>query len=360
MGTTVTTIANRALQKIGGRTLVTDAELLASSTNEAIQLNLCIYNLRDDLLRMAPWNCAFKPAPLVYITSLPGTPENTQTGVTEWSPGLPAPPWSYEFQYPADCLRACYIRPRRQYGFAGGVPLTPVDNAAYPYLGGGQIKFAVQTDEFYPVTAAAVVSGGTGHAVGDIITLPYGPAGSAPIGAPAKLEVTAVAAGVITTVAVVSQIDESDPAKGGSYFSRQTNPVAQDTTTGSGTGATFNLTYGSKGSQRVVLTNEEFPILYYCKRIDDPDVMDTLFQSAWSSAVAATICQALTGDKKMVSMLVDQVNRDIETARNPDGNEGLTINDVNPDWIRARGYSTVGPLLDPYAGFDWGPLWPGA
>src|SRR5271165_2983206 len=109
--TTATDIVNRALQTPGTRTTVTDAELAANSTNEAIQANLKLDEVRRTLLRMAPWNMAMKTVNLVYITSMPGTPENTSAATTLWQPGQPAPPWCYEYQYPVDCLRACWIIP---------------------------------------------------------------------------------------------------------------------------------------------------------------------------------------------------------------------------------------------------------
>lgn len=75
--TTFTDIANRALQVPGTRTTVTALELANNSTNEAIQINLAYNAVRKRLIRMAPWNCVLKTANLVYITSLPGTPENS-------------------------------------------------------------------------------------------------------------------------------------------------------------------------------------------------------------------------------------------------------------------------------------------
>ena len=42
-----------------------------------------------------------------------------------------------------------------------------------------------------------------------------------------------------------------------------------------------------------------------------------------------------------------------------DGNEGLTINDVTPDWIRIRGIYFTENYSGPYGwGYDWGSLWP--
>lgn len=357
--TTVTVIANRALQQIGTRTTVTDAELAANNSNEAIQINLVVENIRDDLLRMAPWNFATKTANLVYITSSPGTPENTSNGATLWEPGLPAPPWSYEYQYPVDCLRALWLIPATQTGFAGGVPITTaVTGGAASFWHGPPVKYKVQNDQFYPVIAAAIVSGGTGYTIGDTITLPAGPNTSPPIGAPAKLLVTGVTAGAITTVSIIGVLDGSTTALGGSYFAVQPNPVAQGSSSGNGTGATFNLTFGPKGSQRVILTNQEFATMTYMERVTDTNLMDTLFQSAWTQVLSGTLAMALTGDKKLANMLVSLANRTIEQARTPDGNEGLTINDVTPDWIRIRGADFVSPQSGPFAGFDWGGMWP--
>ena len=68
-------IVQRALQNIGTRTTITQNDLDTNGSNEAIQANIIYDNTRDDLLRMAPWNCAFNTQQLVYITSVPGTPE---------------------------------------------------------------------------------------------------------------------------------------------------------------------------------------------------------------------------------------------------------------------------------------------
>src|SRR6185369_10567286 len=360
--TSIVDIVNRALQTIGTRTTVTAAELTNQTTNEAIQANLILENMRDDLLRMAPWDCALKTANLTYITSVPGTPENTSAATQLWTPGQPAPPWAYEYQYPVDCLRACYIIPANQTGFSGGIPITTaVTGGASAFWQGPPVRFKVQVDEFFPVTAAAVVAGGSGYAVGDVITLPLGPTTSPPIGAPVQLHVDSVGVGnAVATVSVVNVINGSATPLGGSYFAVQTGTIEQDTTTGSGTGASFTLTQSStKGTQRVILTNQEFATLGYVKQVTDPNVMDTLFQTAWVNLLASGLCMALRGDKTLANSLIQEVNLAIESARAVDGNEGLTINDVTPDWIRARGVAwDDGYMSGPYSSFDWGGMWP--
>lgn len=358
--TTVTDICNRALQGIGTRTSVTDAELLASATNEAIQFNLAYGNNRDDLIRMAPWNGTTKTANLTYISSVPGTPENTSPATQLWTPGQPSPPWAYEYQYPVDCLRAVYIIPANQTGFAGGVPITTaVTGGASSFWQGPPVKFKVAVDAFYPVTAAAVVAGGTGYAVGDIITLPLGPTTDAPIGAPVQLRVETAPAGVVATVSVVNVIIGEATPLGGSYFSPQTGTIAQDTTTGSGTGATFTLTFGPQGDQRVILTNQEFATLVYCRQVTNPNIWDSLFQSALIDLCSADLGIALRGwSPEQANRFIEKANNAITLARSIDGNEGLTVNDVTPDFIRTRGVIYTEGYSGPYGSYDWGPMWP--
>ena len=118
MGTsdTPTTIANQALSSIGNRSTIAS---LAEQSNEAIQANMHFNNTRDELLRMAPWDGAFNSNVLQLITATPGTPENPTNAPLMWNKTLPMPPWAYEYTYPADCLRACYVIPQFMTGFAG-------------------------------------------------------------------------------------------------------------------------------------------------------------------------------------------------------------------------------------------------
>lgn len=353
--TTEIDIVNRSLLAIGVQKKITT---LAQDSVEAQTAALVIDQIRDDLLRMAPWNCATAFVNLTWISSVPGTPENTSPGTTLWEPGQPAPPWTYEYQYPVDCLRPLWIVPQFQTGFAGGIPITTaVTGGAPSFWQGPPVKFRVSTDLFYPVTAATVAVGGTGHVVGDIITLASGDTTAAPIGAPVQLLVLTAPAGVIGTVSVISQVPNSDTPLGGSYFLVQANPVAQGTTTGVGVNATFNLTFGAQASQRVILTNQEFATIAFIRQITDPNVMDTLFQSAWINTLAAQLVMSLQGDAGKANRLIGLTNAAIEEARKADGNEGLTINDVTPDWIRIRGIDYVDSAWSPNTGYDWGGNW---
>lgn len=354
-------IVNRALQAIGTRTTVTAAELASQSSNEAIQAQLVIEQLRDELLRMAPWNCATNWANLVYITSQQGTPENTSPGTALWQKGIPPPPWAYEYQYPANCLRPLWIVPQNQTGFSGGVPITTaVTGGVANFWTGPGAKYRVAIDQFYPVTAAAVASAGSGYAVGDIWTGAGYPQGSAPIGAPLQMLVTGVSGGGGITAATIISVflgdsnSSDNEVSGGSYFLPQSNPISQGSTTGVGTGATFTATFGAQGDQRVILTEQEFALCAYIKQVTDPNVMDSQFIQAWVAMLGARLVYQLTGDKAAANLKIAEANAYVMEARKSDGNENLTINDVTPDWIRVRGVNYPNWGASPNVGFDWG------
>src|SRR5262252_4320875 len=233
---TLVSIANQALSSIGNRSIIST---LSEQSNEAIQINLIMNDVIQDLLRMAPWDCAFNTNTLQLITATPGTPENPASGPIQWNKTLPAPPWSYEYAYPPDCLRACWIVPQYMTGFASGVPITTAVTGGSPsYWNGPPARFKVAIDQPITATTAAVASGGTGYAVGDNIRLDGG------AGVPCTLAVAAVSGGAVTSVTVFI---------GGSYVVAPANPVAQVSTTGGGSGAAFNLTL-AQGDQRVILT----------------------------------------------------------------------------------------------------------
>lgn len=374
--TTQTDMVNRALQTFGSRTTVTAAELASNGSNEAIQANIVYTPFRRRLLRMAPWNCGMKTANLVYITSVPGTPENPLAPeMSTWVPGLPAPPWAYEYQYPVDCLKGCWVIPQTATGFASGIPITTAVTGGSPsFWQGPPVKYVVSTDKFLMVSAAAVAAAGTGYAVGDRITVLLQPnaatvnnrigsfQANTPQGAPVILEVATIGGGgSVTGVTVVSQIKDSSPALGGSYFYANTAVATQDTTTGVGTGATFNLTFGTTpANQRVILTNQEFACFNYVQDQTDENVFDDDFLEAFSLILGARLCVALTGDKSLANARIGEANAMILEARGTDANEGLKVNDVLPDWIRVRGIDFTEDYSGPYnTGFNWGAIWPG-
>ena len=262
-------IANRALAAIGTRSQIAS---LSEVSNEAIQCNLLMEPLRDELIRMAPWNFATNFNNLTLVCAAPGTPENPTTGTTTWQKGIPPPPWSYEYLYPSDCLRPLWIVPQFATGFASGVPITTAVTGGVPqFWNGPPVRFKVGIDQINLSTG-----------------LPAAP------------------------------------------------PNGQDA--------------------RVIWTNQEMAILVYLRRVVDPNVMDDNFRSAWTFGLAGRLAIALTGSVQIANMKIQEANAVIQIARAVDGNEGLTINDVTPDWIRMRGILYQSWEYGPNQIFDWGPM----
>lgn len=367
-------MVNRMLQAFGSRTTVTAAELASNGSNEAIQANILYAPYRRRLLRMAPWNCAFKTANLSYITSVSGTPENpTAPALSLWAPGLPAPPFAYSYQYPVDCLKAVWVTPQTATGFASGIPITTAVTGGSPsFWQGPPVKFNVAQDSFFMVSGATVVGGGAGYAVGDIINVALQPNAAvvnnligtfqpnSPQGNAVSLQVLTAPGGVIATVAVVGEIANEAVPLGGSYYYINAANATQGSTTGAGSGATFTLTYVGPKAQRVILTNQEFAILNYICDVVDENVFDDTFQEAFVQVGGAGLCVALTGDKKLANLKLAEANAMILEARGTDANEGLKVNDITPDWLRVRGIDFTEDYSGPYnTGFNYGAIWPG-
>jgi hypothetical protein len=343
---------NIALGKLGIQKVIRS---LSQDSVEAKACNVTYSNTRDSLLRMAPWNCAMKTANLDYITSVPGTPENTSAATNLWQPGQPRPPWAYEYQYPVDCLKACWIIPAAQTGYSGGVPITTaVTGGASSTWLEASIRFKIGIDRFWSVKTALVINAGTGYAVGEIITLETVPSTLPPNGAPGKIRVLTIdGTGGVLTAQVVNQIIGANPEVTGSYFNFTLISNRQGSTTGSGTGATFNFDAPVQGDQRVILTNQQNTTMVYVSQVTDPNIWDPTFQDAFTNALAGDLCMTLKGDKVLAQTFYAQTNEMLKEARVADANEGLTVNDIVPDWISGRGIYWNSNLT-PFPSLDWG------
>lgn len=364
-----TALINRALQSFGTRTTVTTAEMNALGSNEAIQSNLIYTKYRDQLLRMAPWNCGVKYANLIYLTSTPGTPENTSPATFNWMPGQPAPPYAYEYMFPEDCLRACWIAPNQNTGFASGIPITTaVTGGAVSSWLGAPVKFVVRLDQFRSASGLAIVSGGTGFQVGDTVILGTNTlnnqfnANAVPAGI-IKLTVNTIGAGGSIATATLTNWSGIQVAQNAMLFGVPTYTLVQVQTSGLGSGATATVSGvgPTQFSARTILTNQEYAMLAYVQQVTDTMVFDELFEEAFVYVLGAGLVFALTGDKQLAQSLANPhiglANEKIIQARKVDGNESLTTNDVTPDWIRIRGFASTEYYSGPWSGFDWGSTW---
>lgn len=91
--------------------------------------------------------------------------------------------------------------------------------------------------------------------------------------------------------------------------------------------------------RRVILTNQPNAILVYSVLITDTSIFDEEFVTAFANYLAHKISLPLSGDKALAKMAYELARRTCQEAAASNGNEGLTIIDNVPDWIRVRGYT---------------------
>jgi hypothetical protein len=90
---------------------------------------------------------------------------------------------------------------------------------------------------------------------------------------------------------------------------------------------------------KVVLSNLEFAIFVYTMDSSDPNIWDSLFEEAFIFALAAKLCNPLSGDKSRAKELAQNAEVTVMKARVADANESPTPTEHIPDWIKARGYA---------------------
>jgi hypothetical protein len=90
----------------------------------------------------------------------------------------------------------------------------------------------------------------------------------------------------------------------------------------------------------VLLTNQQQAIGVYTFRNTNTAMWDPLFVQAFAAYLGARVCLALTGDKNTQRMALGEAQQYSLDAQRMNGNEGLTVIDSIPDWMRVRGYAS--------------------
>lgn len=96
----------------------------------------------------------------------------------------------------------------------------------------------------------------------------------------------------------------------------------------------------SGNKRRVILTNQAQAILIYTALITDTGMFDEQFTLALSNYLGHRISTPLSGDKKQAKICYDLAQAACNKAQASNGNEGLTVIDSLPDWMRVRGYAS--------------------
>lgn len=101
---------------------------------------------------------------------------------------------------------------------------------------------------------------------------------------------------------------------------------------------------------KVVLTNQYQAILVYTAYVTEPYIWDDLFIAALIGRLAAKFVIPLAGDKKLAEMAINAGLAAEKEAETQNGNEGIAVADVTPDWLNARGYDDYNSGGDLYLG----------
>lgn len=104
----------------------------------------------------------------------------------------------------------------------------------------------------------------------------------------------------------------------------------------------------------VILTNVPQAQLVYTVRVSNSNLFDSMFVDALVLYLGSRIARALTGDKQHAISLFQQAEAMVKQAASINGNEGPTVVDMLPDWIRVRGY--LPDFMQTPAGWFYDPL----
>jgi hypothetical protein len=115
----------------------------------------------------------------------------------------------------------------------------------------------------------------------------------------------------------------------------------------------YNLAGVFEFNRQILLTNASSALLEYTFKHIDETQWEASFVMVMVKALAAFAAIALTSDKQIAQMKLTDANNLILQARANEANEGLTILDHVPDWLRVRG---IGGYSEYNFYYPYGPL----
>lgn len=88
---------------------------------------------------------------------------------------------------------------------------------------------------------------------------------------------------------------------------------------------------------KVILTDQPDAMLVYTMRQANTTLYDPQFVRAMANYLGSLLALPTTGDKALWRQAFDVADRTTRAARVTNGNEGITVIDNIPDWMRVRG-----------------------
>lgn len=99
-----------------------------------------------------------------------------------------------------------------------------------------------------------------------------------------------------------------------------------------------------------IFTNQTQAFGIWTRDLTDTTLFDAMFVEALSHLLASHLAIPLAGDKALANSLFQKAISTAADATSINGNEGLTVQDHVPDWVRIRGYAV--DWMTPY--YPWG------
>jgi hypothetical protein len=316
--TTDVDIANRALQAAQVRDRIT---ALADTSKNAQVVNLSFDSVRRQLIDAANWGFARKTVNLSLLKAAPGAPYSPVTGANQWYEAYPSPPWLYEYLVPTDGLRMrAVLAPPT--GLVQGTPIfsTPTGNYNAGY-GTSPVRFIRSTDTVGP---RAVITGITQADPAVVTATAHGFSNGDEVYLTSLIGMTELNGTVATIANVAANTFELSGVDSSTYSAYIAGGVAVNQTQ-------------TVVQTNVILTNAPNAIGVYNLDFENYSLWPDDVIQTFVYALAGVITIPLGGDKKLAQMNISLANSKIMEARANDANEGLTMQQSIPDWIRVRG-----------------------
>lgn len=362
-------VANEALDAIGSDVVIGD---LTEGTREAQVLLRKYGQCVRQLLRSANWGFARKQAAMTLLADATSQTPSVGTTVIQ--------PWTYEYAYPIDCMKARfvpqnYLTPQQSVPGNISIPNTPLYTSEAPAPLNMRIipaRWLEATDFNYPVTpqpsdayqfgTALTITGAT-RANPCVLTIPSNGLSDGALIYISNVDgmtqlnggTYAVANATTNTVSLTdADTNPIDSSSYSAYVSGGTaTPIIPTPSVSSpwGQGVQWWTQQGLGPAQRTVIcTNVQGAQLVYTAFVPYPSQWDSLFRAAFVAFLASEVALPLAKDKKWGLQLRQQqmlIAKDkIMQARVADGNEGWYNTDHAPDFIRTR--------YQGYGRFGWG------
>jgi len=90
------------------------------------------------------------------------------------------------------------------------------------------------------------------------------------------------------------------------------------------------------GTAKVIMCNVDDATARYTAFVDDPNIYDAQFVTAFAWQLASEMALVLTGSVQMKQMAETQFRNVINSAWVSDGSEGIPDEPIEAEWIRAR------------------------